>query len=279
MLGALILFVLGQPARSQAGSGADAEKKSRVAAEVGFDVATGSYGNPTSTTTVAVPFSLSYLVTPRFDLGLSIPYLWQSNEEVVGGKPVRSGKLVAARGAAPAAPPMMGGGSSTVSASRTRAVSGLGDLLLSAGYTLLPETDGVPELRAVAGLKVPTADSGLGTGAVDGVAGFTSSKWLGNWYLYLDGDYTVQGRTSLYNARNYFGYDLGVGYEVLPGLRTDFGIKGMTATEEGTGAGLQLEAKVLYVLSRRVFLKTYLDRGLTTWSPDWQGGGAVSISF
>lgn len=262
----LILFpVAGSAASTQAWS-EDAASTS-FSVELGFDVATGSYGNPTSTTTVGVPLSISWFPTPRLDLGLSIPYLWQSNQQVVGGHPVRT--------AAKTARPMQMPGQK----SRTQAVNGVGDLLLSAGYAVLAESETLPQLRPVCGVKVPTASDQLGTGAADYLLGVDLAKLLGEWYLYAGGNYTFQGKTELFQARDYADYTVMVGYEVLPGARPALALRGATPAETGVGSVLQLEGRFTYTLSRLWDLKLHLGRGLTRNTADWEGGSSLSYNF
>lgn len=264
LIAALFLF---HASRCRADSWDDEEKPKRFAAELGIDVATGKYGNPTSTTTVMVPLSLLYFATPRLDFGIVVPYLWQSNDLVVGGRPVRRTLAQPMPKPKPAATRQNG------------SVSGVGDLLFSGGYVLHEETEATPQVRGVITIKAPTADQTLGTGVPDETAELQCTKSLADWYLFLDGAYTRQGKTSLFQARNFAEVDGGVGYEVLPGLRPSIGVKGATAAEKNTGGTLQVEGKVVYAATRAVDFKLYLDRGFTTTSPDWQGGCSVGYNF
>jgi len=243
-------------------------ENSTVTAELGFDVASGRYGNTATTTTVSVPFSLLYLPTSRIDLGLQIPYIRQSNDYVVGGRPVRStnqpGPVV---GPAPR------------QTQQDKPVQGVGDLVLSAGYLLFREGDLTPQLRAVAALKIPTADSELGTGAYDESIGLALAKALGPWYFYLNGTYTFQGKTSLFTARDFADGEVGVGYEVIPGLRPSLGLRAATSVESSAGGTMQVETKLVWALSGSLDLKAYLARGLATSAPDWQGGFSLAFNF
>jgi hypothetical protein len=249
------------PGRAAAASGGDAAS---IVLELGLDVATGSYGNPVSTTTVSIPFSFLYLPTPRIDLGLMIAYLRQSNDLVVGGRVVH--------GAANPRPRNM-------MANRSEPVQGVGDLVCTAGYLVVKEGDLLPQVRAIGAVKFPTADDSLGTGAFDESLGLALAKSLDDWYLYLGGNYTFQGSTSLFTARNFANGEVGVGYEVLPGLRPSLGLRGATSAESGSGGTALVEGKLVYAASRAVDMKLYLDRGLSTSSATWQGGCSLGYNF
>ena len=264
LLGVLNLAVLVTPLAGKAETPASGGEPGAFSTEIGLDVATGKYGNATSTTTVSLPVSLLYFPTARLDLGLSIPFIRQNNDLVVDGRPVRSRQ----------APPPRG-----MAARQGGPVCGIGDLVLSAGYTLLPETDRAPQLHSILAVKCPTADSKLGTGAFDESLGLGLTKSLGNWYLFLFADYTLQGKTSLFTARDFADGECGAGYEVLPGLRPSLGVKGVSSMEANVGGTLQAEGKLVYAATRAIDLKLYLDRGLTVSSATWEGGCFLAYNF
>jgi hypothetical protein len=261
-----VLLMTPQPGRADILADALSEKElpQTLSVELGFDHAVGKYGNSVSTTTNIIPFSLLYFPTERLDLGLLLPYIRQSNGLVVGGRLVR-GAAVASR--------------TRGRTTRDSSVSGIGDLVVAAGYLLLSDSERLPQLRLVANLKAPTAGTSLGTGEFDETLGLGLSKILGNWYLFLDGGYTFQGKTSLFVARNFAAYDLGLGYEVLPGLRPSLALKGTSSAQEGVSGNLQVEGKLVYAVTRAIDLKFNLDRGLSVSSPDWEGGCSLSYNF
>jgi hypothetical protein len=262
LFGGLLLAQLLYPVPGRAAT-AEGDPATMVV-ELGLDVATGSYGNPVSTTTLSIPVSVLYLPTPRIDLGIMIPYLRQSNDLVVGGRAVHGT-------ANPRLQNMM--------ARRSEPVQGLGDLVFSAGCMVAKEGDLLPQVRTVAAVKFPTADDTLGTGAFDESLGLALAKSLDDWYLYLGGNYTFQGSTSLFTARDFADGEVGVGYEILPGLRPSLGLRGATSAESGSGGTALVEGKLVYAASGAVDLKLYLDRGLSTSSATWQGGCSLGYNF
>ena len=264
-LGVFIMLVLTTPRAGRGDSLPEKVNTETLSVELGLDVASGKYGGGVSTTTVSVPLSILYLPTERLDLGLSVPFIRQSNGLVVAGRVVRP---TAVR-PAPTARPVTTGG----------AVSGIGDLVLAAGYLLHAETESLPQLRPVVSVKAPTADSSLGSGEFDETVGLGLGKSLDNWYLFLDAGYTVQGRTVLFSARNFVDYDAGIGYEIVPGLRPSLGVKGASSAQTGEGGVTQAEAKLVYAASRALDLKLNLERGLSVASPDWEAGCSLAYNF
>ena len=263
---AALVLITQQPVWADPLAEAAAEKESQetLSVELGFDHATGKYGNSVSTVTNSFPLSILYFPTSRLDLGVSVPYISQNNGLVVGGRVVRG-----------AAVPLQ----QRARTARDSRVSGIGDLVLAMGYAPLLESDRFPQLRLVANLKAPTAGTALGTGKFDETLGLGLSKNLGNWYLFLDGGYTFQGKTDLFAARNFVEYDFGLGYEVLSGLRPSLGLKGTSSTEAGVGGNQQVEGKLVYAVTRAFDFKLNLDRGLSVSSPDWEVGCAFGYTF
>jgi hypothetical protein len=93
------------------------------------------------------------------------------------------------------------------------------------------------------------------------------------------GNYTFQGKTSLFTARDFADGEIALGYEVLPGLRPSLGLRGATSAEAGSGGTSLVEGKLVYAATRSVDMKLYLDRGLSTSSATWQGGCSLGYNF
>ena len=232
-----------------------------LSVDLGFDVATGKYGHKIETTTVTVPLALTYYPNDRTDLGISLPYIWQNNGLIVAGKVIGTN---------------VGG---VAAKAKDEPVSGVGDLVLTLGYVVFKESGYFPQVHPVADIKVPTADKSLGTGEYDETFGLELSKNLKSWYLFLNGGYTVQGKTKLFKALNYASYDGGIGYEILEALRPSIGFKGTTPTEIKVSGLRQAEGVITYTMARSLDLKFYVDRGFTASSPDWEGGLNLSYYY
>ena len=235
------------------------QKPTILSAELGFDVATGKYGTRRTTTTISVPLALTYYPVDSVDVGLSIPYIWQNNGLVVGGRRVK--RII------------------SNSAAANHPINGVGDLVLALGYKLVRETDYMPEVHPVVNIKFPTAETGLGSGEYDETFGVEFTKWLRDWYFLADGNYTIQGRSKIFKAKNYFSYDGEVGYEIMEGLRPSLGVKAASPAEQKSSSSVQVEGKITYAFTRSIEAKTYVDGGLTTNVPDWEGGFSLAYSF
>ena len=91
--------------------------------------------------------------------------------------------------------------------------SGVGDINMTTGWTLLADGEGTPKVRPTLYVKVPSGDldRGLGTGTMEAGPGLSVSKWLGNVYLFGEGAYIFQNSKSDYPGRNYVSYLGGAG--------------------------------------------------------------------
>ncbi len=258
----LSVFVLLTSQSGRAESQSDKTPEEQFSIEAGLDIATGKYGGSISTTTISIPLSINYYPNKYFDFGASVPYIHQNTNLIVGGRVVTG---TAAR--------------NVKSTNNKVTVSGFGDLLLDMGYTFSSESLKSFQVRPVATLKLPTADAGLGSGAVSEILGVGLTKNIDKWLLFMDGDYAFQGKTALYTAKNYVDYDAGIGYEITPGLRPSLAIKGATSAQEGVSGNLQLEGKLIYAVSSNCTLKLYIDRGYSSTSPDWEGSFTINYGF
>lgn len=163
----------------------------------------------------------------------------------------------------------------------TGAQNGIGDITAKAGYVLVPEGELMPKVRPYFTLKFPTADSSraLGTGAFDEGGVVELSKWLGNWYCFAEGGYVFQGKSSVLPVQDYFSYDAGAGYLVKERVLPMLIVKGSTPPVQGSSSLLELRLKLKYRLASSSFLEGYLSKGMTTNSPDYGSGLAVSYEF
>lgn len=237
---------------------------------VGFEFATGKYGTDTRTNSVTVPVTFSYYPTERLDLGLEIPYLYQSNSvTTAAGSMLRfntRGSRTTARRTA---------------FDQTQSQSGIGDLTLSGGYVVVEEGDATPQVRPTAYVKFPTADKdkGLGTGKFDEGVGLELSKWIGPWYASIEGDYNFIGGSSDLGLKNYFSYQAGLGYRLTDKLRPSLILKGAESPSDNSPALLEGRLKLACRMTDAAGLSAYLAKGLANGSPDFGAGVALSFDF
>ncbi len=252
---------------------------------LGFEYATGKYGTDFSTDSIFVPLTVTAYPTKRFDVSVEIPFVYQSSSAVVAGvfrgAQMRgtSGTMMGAAMFGPGffSPAMTSASPANVQESQ----SGLGDITAKAGYILLPEEDYIPKVRPFVLVKFPTADEDkfLGTGSFDGGFGVEVAKWFADWYSYGEIGYTIQGKSSVIDVKNYLAYTIGIGYQVTEKFRPMFLLKGSTPPAEESGALLEARLKLKYQITAATGIDGYVSKGITNSSPDYGVGVAAYMDF
>ncbi len=221
----------------------------------------GDYGTTQDTTLVYVPFTLRAKPIEGLTLGLTVPYIRQTTQNIVvtgGGVAVRKGVTTA------------------------QTEDGLGDLLLKGEYVLLKEQPSIPEITASLKIKFPTADEdkGLGTGEFDETIGVSFSKTFAQRLVaYLDFAYTFIGSPPGTNFNNTFSWSVGTAYLVAQPL-TLFGfLDGATAISPGRDNPLEFRFGAEYKVVQAVRLTGSVSVGLSDGSPDYGVSGGLAWRF
>lgn len=253
----------------------------------GFEFSSGKYGTTTRTDSIYAPLTIIASPTNRLGFSLEIPFIYQSNGNVVTG--IGRGSMQGSRTTMLSVAGMSsmsgsGGGmspSTASSASADQSESGLGDITLKVGYTLIPEKDSMPQIRPTAFVKFPTADKNksLGTGEFDEGFAVELSKWFGDWNPFAEAGYTVQGRSTQLSLRNYLAYNAGVGYQVTDNFRPILLIKGTTPPADGASSLLEVRLKLKYQATKHTGIDGYFAKGITTNSPDYGTGLSIYYDF
>jgi len=250
----------------------------------GFEFSSGKYGTDTRTESIYAPLTVMVTPTDRLGLSLEIPFVYQSNSNVVssiahGGMQGSKTTMLPAGGMSGMS--SSGSGTSSSSATTNQSESGLGDITLKAGYILLPENDSMPQIRPTAFVKFPTADKNksLGTGEFDEGLAVEISKWFGNWDPFAEAGYTVQGKSAQLSLKNYMSYNAGVGYQLSESFRPILLIKGTTPPAEGASSLLEIRLKLKYQATKHTGIEGYIAKGITTNSPDYGTGLSVYYDF
>jgi len=250
---------------------------------IGFDYETGDYGTGSDSDFISVPFYLDLYPTDRLDFELIVPYVYLRTEDDGGAVVYRtSGGASVVRGRSRGT---TSSDSSTETSETTsgghNSESGLGDITLTAGYVLVEESESTPQIRPTFYLKFPTADEdkGLGTGEFDYGPGVTLSKWQGDWHLFAEGLYVFQGDSSLYETKDYFSYNGGIGRQINDSLYGAVLLQGATAPADGADAALEGRVKGVWQMAPKVALEAYLGAGLSDGSPDFSSSLAVFFDF
>src|SRR5437867_10017482 len=116
-----------------------AEDEPWVKFSTSVNYSVGDYGTNKDTTIVYVPFTLGVRPIDRLWLSLTLPYIYQSSQNVV----VTAGGVAARKR----------GGGKFAAPERSTSESGLGDLLLKASYVVLEEKDFIPEIAPYVKIK------------------------------------------------------------------------------------------------------------------------------
>lgn len=259
---------------------------------IGIDLASGSYGNTTTTRFVAIPVILQYSPTSRLSLGLEVPWVYQSNSVTTYGStaPSRNEMLSSSSGFAtsgreiPVHRSMHGGGpggSGHLNLDPDQEENGLGDASVSAGYIVREEGASTPQIGALFYLKIPLAneDKGLGSGEFDEGAGLSLSKISGFTRYFGSASYIFRGKSAQYETKNYLSYTLGISHLITLDLQAALSLAGTTAPFIDAPAPLEARIRLSFKTSKRVRIEGYLGKGLSDGSPDIAAGVMIFRSF
>lgn len=260
------------------------DKPQTASISLGAEFASGKYGTDSTTRSVYVPLIATWSPNERFDIGIEVPFIYQSSSNVTTSLYSTSRSTATATATAKGGPGGNSGailGNSSASGSSTSDVSGLGDIILRFGVIALFEGDKAPQLRPSLFVKFPTASTsdGLGTGEFDFGVGVDASKWYGDLHLIGEGFYTWQGRADGFGLKNYFSYTAGVGYQLTKSVEPMLLVKGATAPSSYSGDLLEARARVIWSLTDTTMLDLYGSLGIADSSPDYGGGLSVIYSF
>lgn len=253
---------------------------------LGFEFASGDYGSQTRTNAVFAPLTIAVSPAKHWDVSLEIPYVYQSNTNVIAGQFRQMQGMQTNSVAAMTGQTQRNGmgGSSFRSASNTDPAAsqgGLGDITLRAGYVLVEEANRIPQIRPNLFVKFPTADTdrGLGTGEFDEGVALELSKWFGDWYAFVEPGFAIQGKSADLPLKNYVSYNAGAGYQVTDAFRPMVILKGSTSRADGASSLLEARLKLMYQLTARIGMEGYLAKGLTDSSADYGIGTAIFYEF
>lgn len=265
-------------------AGEPAHKQTNFSASLGIEFASGDYGTNTTTDSLYMPLILTWFPTDRIDIGVEIPYIYQSNANVTtslyqNNQTTTTAKTVTKLGGPGGGPAV--GKTASVAGSSGSSVSGLGDIILRLGVIALFEGDKTPQLRPSLFVKFPTASTsdGLGTGEFDAGGGLEATKWFGNLILTAEALYNYQGRVDGFGLKNYFSYTAGLGYQATNSVRPMLLLKGATAPSSYSGNLLEARIQMLWDITKTTALDLYAAHGITDSSPEYGAGVAVVYSF
>lgn len=254
----------------------------RFSIGTGANDSSGTYGTSTSTEIWSVPFTAEYK-TDRWTFKLTVPYigLHGSGNVIPGTGPVNNGNPLG-RGLGNS----VGGGStpapgSTSTTSATRSVSGMGDVVASAGYTLVTSADRSFGLDLTGKVKFGTADAnkGLGTGQNDYGLALDTYKVLGRWTPFGGVGWMNYGSSSYIKLKNGMNANVGMDYKV--GGNDNIGAYYYYRQRIAVGGAPQSELAAYWNhrFSDSFRLQGYALGGMANGSPDYGAGASIKYTF
>lgn len=260
------------------------EKQPTASISIGTEFNSGSYNTDSTIRSLYSPLIISYYPTERFDMNIELPFVYQSSSQVITTSLGQTATgTVIVRGNGRGGMITTGGGTTTTSSSSSSSsdVSGLGDIILRAGYIQLFESSAIPQIRTSLFVKAPTASvsDGLGTGEFDFGGGFNLYKEFGDLRLSGEALYTYQGKVSGFGLKNYLSYTGTVGYQATDSIQPMLVVKGATAPSTYSDDLLEVRGRLLWNITKTTALDLFASRGISKSSPDYGGGFAVIYSF
>ena len=263
---------------------AEIQRKQPVASvSLGAEYSSGSYNSDSTTRTIYVPMIASWYPDERLDISVEVPFIYQSSSQVTTSlyqnSAATSNSQTLARRGGPGG--IITGTTSSASSGSSSSVSGLGDIILRAGYILFFEKSSLPQLRSSLFVKTPTASvsDGLGTGEFDFGGGFDLTKWFGELHLAGELLYNYQGKVDGFGLKNYVSYTGMIGYQMTRYIQPMLIIKGATAPSTYSDDLLEARGRLLWDITPTTTIDLFASRGLSDSSPDYCGGIAVIYSF
>jgi hypothetical protein len=232
--------------------------------EFGLQYETGDYSTGETTKTWTAPLTLKYYPNEKLDFELYVPFIHTSNTTTViaGGMHGR-------------------GGGTQRSVQSSESQMGLGDISVTTGYNLIPESAHTILVRPLVYVKFPTGDEdkGLGTGGLDVGGGLALSKWLGDWLPYAELLYISPEDSNTLDLQNYWSYTLSLGYAATDRLRPEVSLVGSTSAFKGADDVRSLELALNYWPATRFRVQGYVIFGLTDASSDFGTGASITIDY
>jgi hypothetical protein len=221
----------------------------------GFDYSIGKYGAAVDTSVKDVPIEAKAQLG-RIRLQASLPYVWiKGPGQIVGGVVV---------------------GSTNPTAVAER--HGIGDLSLGAAFRLTNESGALPMIELGGSVKVPTADTTIGTGETDYGANVALYKSFGPKVIVFGSvGYSWLGSPAAYQLKN--GVTAYGGLNLRPDPALNLGAS--VSYRQPVATGLQGQAVVspylTYRFSQHLGFTAYATAGLNDASPRVGAGVRLTL--
>jgi hypothetical protein len=225
----------------------------------GASYTTGDYGTGQDTDIFYVPFTFKYETDP-WSLRLTVPYI-----RITG-----PGNVVGGTGA----PIVVGTGVQNRTTN-----SGLGDVIGSIGYAILPSSRDWPLVELTGKIKFPTASDSkdLGTGEFDYTGQVDVSKSFGPVTPFVTLGYRVLGDPQGRDLDNVFFGSLGIGYKLTGALGVGAILDWAEASTGAADDAIEFTPYLSLKMGRQWSTSAYALMGLSDGSPDY--GGGLQVTF
>lgn len=244
------------------GSQAAGAEQGSFSVTSGFDYSSGDYGGSTDTDILYIPLIGKY-ETDRASFKLTVPYISiRSAGGVVGGDDT---PIVVDPDAA----------------GERNTESGLGDVVASATYTVLPGGGSMPLVDLTGKIKFATADEdkGLGTGENDYSVQVDVFKTYGRFTPFGTLGYKVFGDTDVTDFNNVFYGSLGGAYKINQATSSGLIWDLREASTDRGSSQSDITAYISHKFTKTHKAQLYGVKGFTDGSPDWGVGATVTFGF
>jgi hypothetical protein len=245
----------------------------------GANYRVGNYGTDVRTGIWSAAFAASYQ-TRRWTIAVTVPYLRVrgAGNVLPGTGPVdNSNPLGRGLGA------LLGGGSASPKGHATTrtSASGLGDVVASAGYTLVSSADRSFGLALTGKLKFATAsvNQGLGTGRNDYGLSLDSYKTLGRWTPFGGIGWTDYGSSRTIRLKHAVSANAGLDYRIESRDNVGLSYNVRQPIVAGGAAQSELTAYWAHRFGDKLRLQGEALGGTTRGSPDWGLGTSLNYAF
>lgn len=242
-----------------AATGAFAADGTRIG--IGADYSRGTYGTDVTTEILSVPLTLGYTAS-NWTLQASVPWLRIKGDTSV----------------VPGLGGVIGGRPGTGAATGTTTTSGVGDLRLSATYSIPFDSGFGIDLTGSAKIATADEDKGLGTGANDYGVGIDLYRSFETVTLFGGAGYTSLGESPLIDAEQVANANAGLRISTGAG---DIGAVYEWRESPSTFFDDRSDLSAFYgrQMSDASRMQLYVTKGLSDGSPDWGAGVSFTSSF
>lgn len=257
-----------------------AQATDRFSIGTGANYSSGKYGTATTTDIWSVPFTASYQ-TDRWTFKVTVPYISISGagNVIPGTGPVKNSNPHGRGLGQSAGGGSTGGGTSTTTGATS--ASGLGDIVASAGYTLVSSADRSFGLDLTGKVKFGTADAnkGLGTGQNDYGLSMDTYKVFGQWTPFGGLGWMNYGSSQYIKLKSGMNANAGVDYRVASS--DNIGVYYYFRQRIAVGGATQSEFTAYWnhKFSDSFRLQSYALGGMTNGSPDLGVGASIKYTF